>query len=227
MKRCRTQEPPGHHARVQRVQRLTPHMFRIVLGGPGLAGFAASEYTDHYIKLLFPVDGVTYPEPFDLQRIRSELPRDQWPRMRTYTVRRWNPSVHELSVDMLHHGEDGLAGPWAARARPGDEVRFVGPGGGYAPDPDADWHLLDGDESALPAIAAALERLSHGARAHAFIEVGGPEEEQPLDTARRRSCITPSCRRSSSTVRRAGCSPARSTAPPRRRAPTPRSSGWS
>ena len=171
------------HARVQRVERRTPHMYRIVLGGRELAGFPAGQYTDHYIKLLFPADGVRYPEPFDLQRIRAELPREQWPRMRTYTVRRWDPAAGELSVDMVVHGQEGLAGPWAVRARPGDEVRFTGPGGAYAPDPDADWHLLAGDESALPAIAAALERLPEGARAHAFIEVSGPEEEQPLETA--------------------------------------------
>ncbi|MBA9005270.1 siderophore-interacting protein [Thermomonospora cellulosilytica] len=173
--------PRVTHAQVLRVERLTPHMFRIVLGGPGLAGFTAGEYTDHYIKLLFPAEGVTYPEPFDLQRIRADLPHEQWPRMRTYTVRRWDAERRELTVDIVHHGDEGLAGPWVSRVRPGDEVRFAGPGGGYAPDPDADWHLLAGDESALPAIAASLEKLPAGARALAFIEVGGPEEEQKLE----------------------------------------------
>ncbi|NUP30576.1 MAG: siderophore-interacting protein, partial [Streptomycetaceae bacterium] len=55
--------------------------------------------------------------------------------------------------------------------------------GAYAPDPGADWHLFVGDESALPAIAASLERLPEGARAHVFLEVAGPEEEQKLETA--------------------------------------------
>ncbi len=174
--------PRVTHARVRRVERLTPHMIRVVLSGPGLEGFPAGRYTDHYVKLLFPAEGVSLPEPFDLGRIRAELPREQWPRMRTYTVRRWDAEARELSVDLFHHGEVGLAGPWAARVRPGDEVRLAGPGGGYAPDPAADWHLLAGDESALPAIAAALERLPEGARAYAFIEVDGPEEEQKLDT---------------------------------------------
>ncbi len=140
--------PRVTHTQVLRVERLTPHMFRIVLGGPGLAGFTAGEYTDHYIKLLFPAEGVTYPEPFDFQRIRADLPREQWPRMRTYTVRRWDAERRELTVDIVHHGDEGLAGPWVSRVRPGDEVRFAGSGGGYAPDPDADWHLPAGDESA-------------------------------------------------------------------------------
>ncbi|WP_031025060.1 siderophore-interacting protein [Streptomyces sp. NRRL WC-3725] len=171
-----------HTAQVVRTERLTPHMQRVVLGGEGLAGFAADTCTDHYVKLLFGAAGVTYPEPFDLERIRAEFPREQWPVTRTYTVRAWDPGQRELTLDFVIHGDEGLAGPWALRARPGDTVRFMGPGGAYAPDPGADWHLLAGDESALPAIARALETLPAGARAHAFIEVSGPEEEQKIDT---------------------------------------------
>ncbi|AEW97552.1 MULTISPECIES: siderophore-interacting protein [Streptomycetaceae] len=167
-------------ARVLRVERLTPHLVRVVLGGPGLEGFTAGEYSDHYVKLLFPPEGVTYPEPFDIERIRAELPREQWPRTRTYTVRRWDADARELWLDFVGHGDEGLAGPWAARVRPGEEIHFMGPGGAYAPDPAADWHLLAGDESALPAIAAALERIPDGARAEAFVEVADAAEELPL-----------------------------------------------
>lgn len=175
--------PSAIRAQVQRVEQLTPHMIRIVLGGPGLDGFAAGEYTDHYIKLLFPADGGAYPDPFDPQAIREEQPRDQWPVTRTYTVRRWDADARELTVDFLYHGQQGIAGPWAANARPGDDLYFSGPGGAYAPDPAADWHLLAGDESALPAIAAAMERLPEGALAHVFIEVADPQEEQKPETA--------------------------------------------
>ncbi|MBV2363727.1 siderophore-interacting protein [Streptomonospora nanhaiensis] len=173
--------PRARRAAVVRSERLTPHMIRVVLGGPDLAELPVGEYTDHYVKLLFPPPGEDYPEPFDLQRVRAELPRERWPRMRTYTVRAFDRAAGEMTVDFVYHGDSGLAGPWAAAARPGDVVYFAGPGGGYAPDPAADWHLLAGDESALPAVAAALERLPEGARAHAFIEVAGPEEEQKID----------------------------------------------
>ncbi|MFF7141918.1 MULTISPECIES: siderophore-interacting protein [Streptomyces] len=172
-----------HCAQVIRTQRLSPHMQRVVLGGEGLAGFTAGSCTDHYVKLLFPAGGADYPEPFDLQRIREEFPREQWPVTRTYTVRAWDPEHRELTLDFVIHGDEGLAGPWALRVQPGETVRFLGPGGAYAPDADADWHLLAGDESALPAIAAALEALPEGAEAYAFVEVSGPEEEQKIDTA--------------------------------------------
>lgn len=168
---------------VQRVERLTPHMIRVVLGGQGLAGFEAGEFTDHYVKLLFAPHGVTYPTPFDLERIQRELPRDRWPTTRTYTVRAWDPEALELTLDVVHHGDSGLAGAWAAAVRPGEEIHFFGPGGGYAPDPEADWHLFVGDESALPAVAASLERLPAASSAHVFLEVAGPGEEQRLDCA--------------------------------------------
>ncbi|HWM39754.1 MAG TPA: siderophore-interacting protein [Streptomyces sp.] len=175
-----------HQASVLHTERLTPHMVRVVLGGPGLEDFAAGEFTDHYVKLLFPVPGVVYPEPFDIAAIRADFPRDQWPVTRTYTVRSWAPSARELTLDFVVHGDRGLAGPWAQQATPGQEIRFLGPGGAYAPGPDADWHLLAGDESALPAIATALEAMPADTSVRALIEVEGPQEEQKLsvpDTA--------------------------------------------
>lgn len=174
---------PVHTGQVIRTERLTPHMQRVVLGGEGLASFDASTFTDHYVKLIFPPEGAGYPEPFDMRRIREELPREQWPVTRTYTVRAWDPGLRELTLDFVVHGDEGLAGPWALAARPGDTVRFMGPGGAYAPDPGADWHLLAGDESALPAIAAALEALPDDAVVRAFVEVAGEREEQKIDTA--------------------------------------------
>ena len=174
--------PALNRGRVLRTERLTPHMIRVVIGGEELAGFGAGEFTDHYVKLLFRRPGVAYPEPFDMERVRAELPREQWPVTRTYTVRAWDPEAVELTLDFVHHGDKGLAGPWAANARPGEEILFLGPGGAYAPDAGAGWHLLVGDESALPAIAASLERIPEGAPARVFVEVAGPEEEQELPT---------------------------------------------
>ncbi|MEH1102273.1 siderophore-interacting protein [Micromonospora sp. CPCC 205561] len=167
-------------ARVLRTARPTPHLVRLVLGGEELVGLPVGEFTDHYIKVVFPVPGVDYPSPMFLETIRRDLPREQWPRLRAYTVRAWDAAAGEMTVDIVHHGDVGLGGPWAAALRPGDPVHFVGPGGAYAPSPEADWHLLVGDESALPSIAAALERLPAGAPATVFVEVADAAEEQPL-----------------------------------------------
>jgi NADPH-dependent ferric siderophore reductase len=169
-----TDQPAGQPRRRERVARegevirtswLTPRMVRVVLGGPALAGFAAGEFTDHYVKLQFPVAG------------------QERAIVRTYTVRRWDAEAGEVTIDFVVHGDEGYAGPWAAAARPGDRIAFMGPGGEYAPDPSADWHLLAGDPSALPAIAAALERVPAGVPAYVFLEVDGPDDEQKLDGA--------------------------------------------
>ncbi|MBU2662579.1 siderophore-interacting protein [Actinoplanes bogorensis] len=177
MARART----ATEAVVTRVEQLTPHMIRVVLGGEELSRIEAGAFTDHYVKILFPRPGVTYPEPFDLPTIRETMPREEQPVVRTYTVRKWLPEIPEMWVDFVVHGDEGIAGPWAAAARPGDVVRFMGPGGAYAPEPTADWHLLAGDESALPAIAAALEGMPGGARVRAYVEIESPDEEQKLE----------------------------------------------
>jgi NADPH-dependent ferric siderophore reductase len=165
---------------VRRTQWLSPTMVRVVVGGPELAGFALNEYSDAYVKIIFLRPGVEYPRPLDLNAVREQFEPQDWPQQRTYTVRAWAPQALELTIDFVVHGDEGLAGPWARDARGGDELLFVGPGGGYSPDPQAGWHLLIGDESALPAIAAALERLPATAIGHALVEVTDGEQEQEL-----------------------------------------------
>lgn len=166
---------------VQRTEWITPHMIRVVFGGPALADFPETPHTDRYVKLLFFRPGTgRLPEPLDIETVRATLPRDQWPVMRTYTVRTLDHGAGELAIDFVHHGDTGLAGPWAAAARPGDRLSLLGPGGAYAPDPGADWHLMVGDESALPAIGAACERVPSGVPVVAVLEVASPDERQPL-----------------------------------------------
>jgi NADPH-dependent ferric siderophore reductase len=165
---------------VRRTERITPRMVRVVAGGAELAGFPDTPYTDRYVKIVFPRPDVSYPDPFDLELIRASLPREQWPLTRTYTVRALDRAAGELTIDFVHHGDAGLAGPWAAGAVAGDRLRLLGPGGAYAPRPQADWHLLVGDESALPAIGAACERVPAGVPVVAVLEVADDTERQPL-----------------------------------------------
>jgi NADPH-dependent ferric siderophore reductase len=85
-----------------------------------------------------------------------------------------------MTVDIVVHGDAGVAGPWVSQAQPGDNVFLMGPGGAYSPNPAADWHLFAGDEAGLPAISAALEALPTHAVGKAFIEVSGPDDEIEL-----------------------------------------------
>ena len=152
-------------ASVLRTEQLSPTFVRIVLGGGDLARFPGPAHTDAYVKVMFLHPDGDYARPIDPETIRASMPREYWPRLRTYTVRAWDADRQELTLDFVVHG---------------DEVLFMGPGGAYSPDPAADWHLLVGDESALPAIAAAAECLPDDAIAHLFVEIDGPDDELPL-----------------------------------------------
>ena len=143
------------------VERLTPHMVRVVLGGEGLAEFTPTDFTDQYVNALFVPPEAPYSVPFDVDAVRDGAPEHR-PRGRRYSVRAWDAAERRLTLDFVVHGDVGYAGRWASQASPGDRLQILGPSGGYAPDPDADWHLMVGDESALPAIAASLERVPAG-----------------------------------------------------------------
>jgi NADPH-dependent ferric siderophore reductase len=173
---------PVHTFEVLRTENLTPHIVRVVLGGSGFDTFTPNDYTDAYVKIVFvrdDVDVATLPQPLTLDSF-NELPVEHRPTVRTYTVRNVDAERRELTIDFVVHGEHGVAGPWAAAAKPGQRAFLMGPSGAYAPDPAADWHLIAGDEAALPAIGAALEALPDDAVGKVFIEVAGPEDEIAL-----------------------------------------------
>ena len=148
---------------VTSTERRTPNLVRVRFRSDDLGAFAESVYTDRYVKLVIPTaDGDV---------------------VRTYTALEPDVEAGTLAIDFVVHGDDGFAGPWAARAEPGDLLTVRGPGGAYAPDPAADWHLFAGDESAIPAIGAALAALPAGATAYVVLEVAGPDHHVDLPSA--------------------------------------------
>ncbi|GAA2171571.1 siderophore-interacting protein [Agrococcus versicolor] len=172
---------PVHVLEVLEVERRSPHVVRVWAGGDGVAAFAGSEQTDRYVKLWFARPELGLEPPYDVEALRATLPADDLPVTRTYSV----PVVEadRVAIDFVVHGDVGIAGPWALAARPGDRLAFSGPSGGYLPDPDADAHLLAGDESALPAISAALAWLVEHAPAAvgtAYVEVTDAADELPV-----------------------------------------------
>ncbi len=170
---------PQHVLEVLGTERIAPSLVRVRLGGGGFATFEPNACTDAYVKLLFVKPELGLEPPYDLAALRESLDPDDRPVTRTYTVR----EVHHdsIAIDFVVHGDEGVAGPWAARAQPGERIALHGPGGGFAPDPSADWHLFAGDESALPAISRAIEALPAHARGVALVEVRDASEEIAID----------------------------------------------
>lgn len=164
---------------VVKSQQITPDMIRLTVNAPALKD-AELPFTDHYIKLLFVPDGADYTWPFDLAEIREKYPRSQQPVKRTYSLRRVDQETGDCDIDFVIHGDQGIAGPWARTAEPGDTLGFAGPGGGWAPSRDYEHFVLAGDEAAAPAIGAALDHLPEGTTATAYVEVAERGREMDI-----------------------------------------------
>ena len=171
---------PQHVMEVLSRIQLGPSLVRLELGGDGFSTFPETPSTDAYVKIVFAKPELGLEPPYDLAALRETLPGEDIPVTRTYTVRSVDREAGTLTLDFVVHGDEGLAGPWARDAQPGDRVAFMGPGGAYSPDPQADWHLLAGDLSAVPAIAAALEAMPDDARGLAFLVVDSDEDRLEL-----------------------------------------------
>ena len=165
---------------VVRTEWLTPRMVRVIAGGPGFADLVGNAFTDKYTKIVFARPELGLTPPYDLAALRETLPPEDWPVMRTYTIRWIDEDTRQLAIDFVVHGTEGIAGPWAASAVEGDPLVLGGAGGAYSPSTDTDWHVLAGDESALPAIASALAAMSPDARGVAHIEVEDDTDVQLL-----------------------------------------------
>lgn len=168
------------HLTVTGAEQITPTLRRLWFRSDDLSAFAESTFTDRYVKLVFPKPGVDYPEPLDMRELRRTLPPEDMPTVRTYTALFPDVAAGTLAIDFVIHGDQGVAGPWAAAAQPGDTLLANGPGGAYAPDPSADWHLLAGDEAALPALTAALHALPDDAVVRLVVVVDDAEHEPEL-----------------------------------------------
>lgn len=162
---------------VRAVERLTPHLLRVTLGGDELAGFNSPGFDDH-VKLFFPAaDGrLALPAMGPDGPQFGDGPR---PAMRDYTPRHYDMQAGTLQIDFALH-EAGPATRWAEQAQPGQVLGVGGPRGSMLVPTDFDWHLLIGDDTALPAIARRLAELPAGSRAVVIAEIDGTADELSL-----------------------------------------------
>ncbi|CAI9402808.1 siderophore-interacting protein [Aestuariimicrobium sp. T2.26MG-19.2B] len=162
-------------------QRLGGDLWRVVLGGEGLSDFVPSEFADSYVNCSFIPEGAPYGVPFETDQVK-DLPREQRPFPRRITVRHWDEDSRQLTLDFVAHGDVGHAGVWARTAAAGDLLQLKGPGGEYTPHPEADAYLFVGDESALPAISVACERVPAGRPVTVVAEVDSADGELDLSS---------------------------------------------
>lgn len=162
---------------IERIVDVTPRMRRVTLSGPGLERYVSGGL---HLKLFVPPEGVAKPEwPAPGEDGIAIWPSDAVrPVVRTYTARHVDLASGTLDIDFVLHGDHSIGSRWAMNAAVGDIVGVRGPVG--RPVPEANWYLLVGDETALPAIARTLESLPVGAKGVALLEVADETEAQPI-----------------------------------------------
>jgi NADPH-dependent ferric siderophore reductase len=139
-----------------------PRMRRILLTGAGLEEF-------------------TYQPGQDVMLVLSGGER---PLSRRYSIRAYDPRRRVLELNVVAHGVHGPGAAWAAATQPAERVNGVGPRGKIFLDPDAEWHLFLGDETAAPASLNMLEALAPDVPAQAYLEVISPRDELPARVRR-------------------------------------------
>ena len=166
---------------VKRVQPLTPHLIRVTFTGDDLHDFESASFDDH-IKVFFPAPGADRPVLPSAGPNGPVFPEDQpRPVARDFTPRRYDRAARELDIEFAMH-EAGPAATWAAQAKVGQYLGIGGPRGSLVIPTGFDWHLLIGDETALPAIARRLTELPAGTRVAAVLEVADPSARMNFDT---------------------------------------------
>lgn len=167
---------------VVRTQLVSPQLLRVTLGGADLADFVSASFDDH-VKVFFPSPGADKPVLPEVGPNGPVFPEGQpRPPARDYTPRRYDAVAQELDLEFVLHG-DGPASTWAAQAKPGQYLGVGGPRGSFVVPTGFDWHLLIGDETALPAIGRRLEELGGGTHAVVVLEVADANAEIALPSA--------------------------------------------
>ena len=148
---------------VTNVEQITPHFRRITFTDESLGDFVSASFDDHIKVFVAPADGGE-------------------PARRDYTPRSFDNAARELVIEFALHGE-GPAAEWAAQAAPGHTLAIGGPKGSMIVPLDYDWHLLVGDETALPAVARRLEQLPAGAKAVVLLQAADAADRRQFRSA--------------------------------------------
>lgn len=172
--RVRREPPQFRHVEVRRTEPVTPHLVRVVVGGPELDGLDPG-LPGASVRLLLPSPGADLVLPA-WNGNEFLLADGSRPVLRTLTPRRFDARSLELTVEVVIH-DGGPLSEWAIGAAAGDGAAVSGTGRGYTIDPEADAFVLLGDETAIPAISQLLEAIPRDRRVDVVIEIRDSDGE--------------------------------------------------
>ncbi|GAA3231495.1 siderophore-interacting protein [Nonomuraea helvata] len=151
------------------VEQVTSRMRRVRIGGEGLAEL---EWTPgQHVRLLIGDGG----------GLLGGV-------LRTYSIWQYDPSWEAIDLIGYDHGGDSPGASWIRNARPGMEVAFTRPDGGFVVKEQAPYHVFAGEETASVAFGAMLRALPVGERVFGAVEADGPDGHLDLPRELARVC---------------------------------------
>lgn len=176
----------ARHAQILAREAISPGFIRLTFGGPELAGFVSAGFDDH-VKLILPQAGQDKPNLPALVDGRPHVEGAR-PDMRDYTPMRYDPDANTLQMEFAVHGS-GPAAELALTAPLGTWVGLAGPRGSMVVPVDLDWHVLLGDETAMPAIERRLAQLPGGTRAIVRVQAADPADARAWTSRAALDCV--------------------------------------
>ncbi|WED28873.1 siderophore-interacting protein [Vibrio sp. DW001] len=148
----RPNKPKARLTHVSKIIELSPHMRRIVLTGESMQDFPI-DLEGSYVKVVLPSQD------------------DNERKMRSYTIRFFDPQTRELGLDFVINRHNGPATNWAKHAKIGDSIMIAGPGPMKMTNYNHHSYLLVGDITSINAINGYVPRFRPGTDVKAIIGV--------------------------------------------------------
>lgn len=173
--------PPNfQEIRFQSLQRLAPGMARLTFAVDEIDALQGREI---HFRVFIPTSPHREPvwpvlEPSGLLSMpEGEDELD----IRYYTVRAVNTDKGTFDMDIVLHGEGAMT-RWVDQVKPGARLGIMGPAGGFLP-PAADFMLIGGDMTALPALSRMLEEMPDHSCGQAVLCIPEGFSEKPYSRA--------------------------------------------
>lgn len=172
---------PPSLVQVKRIIDVTPNLRRITFTSETLDSYPTDCEAGH-IKIFISKDSPTTPPTLPSLSAKGPV----WPEgkerplVRTYTIRSCRSAEKEVDIEFAMHEDAGPAINFAKFAKPGDYLGITNPGG---PDPllmPAEHYYMAGDLTAIPAIAALLEKMPANAQGKVIVRIDAKEDQQSL-----------------------------------------------
>lgn len=149
------------------IEQVSPHMRRIVLGGPELSAWLSNPAVQEpgaWIKIFPPA-------------IKG----------RAYTIRDIDYHLSTISIDFVLHGhelERGTVSGWARQCSPGDCLSIAGPRSGqFILEDDTSWIWMAVDLTALPAAIRIIQTLPKELNVYGLFVVDDLKDKQEIRTS--------------------------------------------